>query len=678
MYIELIYFLFAILVCMMGSFAILHLHVRLSPGLHAASGALRRTVSVVVIGTTIWTVQMIPLLSFDAIQPQVFSSIKIALSFLAAMIYAAAASSLHPIAKRAGIPEIEGAIIGFGSWTVHLIGQMSAVHEGHESWNLLTQIQALLLCVMFSALAFACMSRQKSTLGALAGLVFFTVANVGLYLFSMQNGGTSDGPAIFWGHMSSLFLLACVTAAILLLGLTVSSVLVAQVKTQAGMISRLKFAALHDTLTGLPNRDHLTNFIDPKLRSAADAGKRAAVVCLSLSKFKRINEFHGIAAGDRILRAFASNLSDALKRDEYLCRFSGDEFVAIKTDLDSAEDAKVFANRLRAAALTPVKQADYRISLEPSIGLAVMPDDSWHLETLVFQAGLASSQAERLGNSQTRPYGDGLEEAYRRRACLAADLKTAISDGQFRLVFQPLVRIRDRSVYGYEALIRWQHPVKGLLNPIDVIPIAENTGLIVDLGAWALREACREAATWRPDLSVSVNTSPVQLSRSDFPGLVEAVLADTGLDPERLEIEVTETSTIETPDKVTVAINKLRTMGLKVVLDDFGTGYSSLNTLQNFTFDKIKIDRVFTQSIETDARSRAIIRSAVLLGHSFKIPVLAEGVENERQLRFLKEAGCFAVQGYLFSKPINALQIPEAAFPKRPDPEHFKHLRAHP
>nr|WP_286183510.1 bifunctional diguanylate cyclase/phosphodiesterase [Labrenzia sp. R4_1] len=423
--------------------------------------------------------------------------------------------------------------------------------------------------------------------------------------------------------------------------------------------------ALQDPLTHLPNRHYVENIAEQLLKEASQNQKICAVVLVSLDQFKTVNELHGYATGDAVLKQMASLFREEFADPIVISRFYGDEFLIINPTVNTLDEATSLARQVRDMARRPIQTATYRLSIQCSIGVAVSPRDGENLAQLVQRANLAAKRAKSIGGNSIQPYVTGMEENNRWEAALAADLRYATLDNQLNLLFQKQNQTRTGELVGYEALVRWRHAEKGQIPPEDFIPIAERSGIILDIGAWVLREACRAAADWQDPVAVSVNASPSQFTRSDFSGLVSTVLMETGLEPHRLEIELTESTPIEDHSRVLQTIVALREMGVRVAMDDYGTGYSSLNTLQAFPFDKLKVDRVFTQSLEDSPQARAILRSAVLLGHSFGIPVIAEGVETEKQLNFLKEMGCQQVQGFLFGKHLLPGQIKSAREPEK-------------
>ena len=415
--------------------------------------------------------------------------------------------------------------------------------------------------------------------------------------------------------------------------------------------------SLQDPLTHLPNRHYVRKVGKELLDKAQLQDKTCAVVLISLDQFKVINDLHGYEVGDAVLCSMADTLKKNFSDPVFIARFYGDEFLVINPSVETIDDAIEFARAIRSLARRPVQWKSSRLSIRSSIGLAVFPRDGKDLSKLVQRANLAAKQAKSVGGNLIQPYVTGMEESNHWEASLAADLRSAAVENQLNLVFQRQNLTKTGELLGYEALVRWRHSEKGPIAPEDFIPIAERSGIILDIGNWVLEAACNEAASWSEPVTLSVNASPLQFSRSDFAGLVSTVLLKTGLPAERLEIELTESTPIEDHERVHETIVSLRKMGVRVAMDDFGKGYSSLNTLQAFSFDKIKVDRAFTQALETNAHARAILRSAILLGHSFGIPVIAEGVETERQLSFLKEAGCAQAQGFLFGKHLLPTQI---------------------
>ncbi len=327
----------------------------------------------------------------------------------------------------------------------------------------------------------------------------------------------------------------------------------------------------------------------------------------------------------------------------------------------SEPDVLEFAERLRAVLMERVEIEDVEFGSGGSIGIAIHPDDARSAEELIGKSDLAMYRAKStLGDGVIAFYREDMDDGVRAQRQLMRDLKSALADEQFELRYQVQTDIRSGEVTGYEVLLRWRHPERGFVSPADFIPIAEATGLILPIGEWVLRNACRTAAGWPNAHRIAVNLSPVQLAHQDLPKLVHEVLLESGLSPDRLELEITETTLITDMEKTLHMLRRIKALGVSIAMDDFGTGYSSLSTLRAFPFDKIKLDRSFMGEVENNAQARAIVRAVLALGESLAVPVLAEGVETDEQLAFLLREGCDEAQGYLLGRPVPLECLPGA------------------
>ena len=367
-----------------------------------------------------------------------------------------------------------------------------------------------------------------------------------------------------------------------------------------------------------------------------------------------MNDIYGHSTGDQALRLAAERMSIKLKRGEFLGRVGGDEFVIVQSQADQPAAAAALAARLIDSFEVPFEVEDTPTSIGASIGIAIYPHDGRAAEQLLANADMALYRAKNSGRGRACFFEPEMDMAVRRRRRLAQELKTALTERQFELYYQPQVRVPAGEIFGFEALLRWQHPEHGLVEPGEFIPIAEESGLIVPIGEWALRTACREAANWPKPYKVGVNLSPRQLQQANFAGIVHRILLETGLSPARLELEVTETTLFVDLQRALDVLRALRALGVSIAMDDFGTGYSSLSSLQAFPFDKIKIDRQFVEHLGERTQAAMIVKSVLGLGKSLDIPVLAEGVETQEQLEFLNSVACEEVQGYLFGRPASA------------------------
>lgn len=363
-----------------------------------------------------------------------------------------------------------------------------------------------------------------------------------------------------------------------------------------------------------------------------------------------MNDLFGHAAGDRVLQTVAKRTSALLENGCMMARLGGDEFAILMPEINHASAA----GRLAETVFASLHMADDGADIEHiscSIGIAVYPDDAFLRETLLGHADTALYRAKTDGRTTYRFFEAKMGAEVRARRELEYDLRQAVTRDEFSLAFQPQTDIQTNAVTGFEALLRWRHPERGPVSPATFIPIAEETGAILDIGLWVLRESCREAARWRNPLSIAVNVSVVQLHNSGFVQNVHQVLLETGLKPGRLELEITETALVRDLNRALTTLRQLKALGVRIAMDDFGTGYSSLSNLRAFPFDKIKIDGSFVKSVDANASAATIVRAVLGLGRGLGLPVLAEGVETSEELRFSRKEGCGAVQGYLLGRP---------------------------
>jgi len=412
---------------------------------------------------------------------------------------------------------------------------------------------------------------------------------------------------------------------------------------------QIEHLATHDVLTDLPNRASFIDKLGGVLTSMAAANKMFGVVSLDLDRFKDINDGYGAAVGDALLREVSRRFTEAAE-GTYLARLGGDEFALIVTDGAQPARAEAIAGRLMAALSGEISAAGQNLTVSLSAGIAVYPTDGTDASALLANANAALYRAKEDGRGTIRFFEAHMDESLRDRRSLQNDLRHAIEDGQLSLHYQPQAKISG-DIVGFEALVRWHHPHRGVVSPGTFIPLAEESGMIMQLGEWVLREACREAASWPKKLQVAVNLSPVQFRDGDLPTTVHEILLETGLAPERLELEVTEGVLINDFARAVSILRRLKLLGVRIAMDDFGTGYSSLSYLQSFPFDKIKIDRTFIANLTDNHYSATIVRAVIGLGRGLNLPVMAEGVETPEQLAFLAREACDEVQGYHIGRP---------------------------
>jgi diguanylate cyclase (GGDEF)-like protein len=417
------------------------------------------------------------------------------------------------------------------------------------------------------------------------------------------------------------------------------------------------FMARHDALTKLPNRVLFRERMEQAM-AMAGRGTEFSVMCLDLDKFKQVNDTMGHPVGDGLLVAVADRLTACVREGDTVARLGGDEFAIIQLGVRQPDDSEVLAGRIVAAFGQPFEVGEHNVMSGVSIGVAVAPGDGASYETLMRDADIALYLAKTEGGGRVRFFEPEMDARIHIRRLLELDLQAAITRNEFELYYQPLVSLTTNKISGFEALLRWHHPVRGLVSPMDFIPVAEETGMIVAIGEWVLHTACFEAENWPADIGVSVNLSPVQFKKGDLVGTVQEALAASGLQPDRLELEITESVFLRDTADTLKVLQQLRAKGIGVALDDFGTGYSSLSYLHSFPFSKIKIDQSFVRDLMTNKESVSIIRAVTGLGKSLGIKTSAEGVETREQLDTLRVKGCTEAQGYLFSRPVPASEVP--------------------
>lgn len=426
-------------------------------------------------------------------------------------------------------------------------------------------------------------------------------------------------------------------------------------RERRGAEERIRYLAEHDGLTGLPNR----NALQAKLRAALDrveaSGESLAVICVDLDHFKEANDLHGHLAGDAVLVETARRLLARTPGPGFAARLGGDEFVVVQiTDQDQPAAAAELAGALLDDLKVSMTWEGQEQTMGASLGVSLYPDDGRTTEALLANADMALYRAKESGRGAYRFFKREMDETIRERRNLARELRQAIADEELIVHYQPLARASDGEVCGFEALVRWKHPVRGMVPPLDFIPVAEESGLIGPLGEWVLRRACADAASWDKPLRIAVNLSPLQLNNPALPTLVHEVLITTGLSPARLELEITESALFKDYQRALDNLRRLKALGVRIAMDDFGTGFSSLSTLQSFPFDKIKVDKSFVENIHRDERATVIVKAVLGLGRSLNIPVVAEGVETDEQREFLRGEQCAELQGYAIGRPAPA------------------------
>jgi diguanylate cyclase (GGDEF)-like protein len=386
-------------------------------------------------------------------------------------------------------------------------------------------------------------------------------------------------------------------------------------------------------------------------------GGNFGVLSIDLDRFKEVNDLFGHSAGDALLREVSRRLK-AVAESAFLARLGGDEFMLIAADGPQPSTAEALAERLQAAMADEIETEGHRLRMGISIGVAIFPTDGATATTILGNADAGLYRAKSQGRGSIRFFEPDMDQRLRERRLLQHELQTGLHRGELALQYQPQSHIGGE-ITGFEALVRWRHPSRGMVPPGTFVPLAEESGLILPMGEWILREDCREAASWPRPLHIAVNLSPIQFRHGDLPRLVHSVLLDTGLAANRLELEITEGVLIDDFSRALSILRRLKALGVRIAMDDFGTGYSSLSNLQSFPFDKIKIDQSFISNLESNPQSAAIVRAVLGLGRGLGLPVIAEGVETEGQRTFLAGEGCKDIQGYLIGRPSDIVEYAE-------------------
>ncbi|MCW0000032.1 EAL domain-containing protein [Pararhizobium sp. YC-54] len=648
----------ATLVCILGSVLTMRLYAR-----------VRRSVGVqklnwlfmggVIGGSTIWTTHFIAMLSFKSSLEHAYEPILTMASLGAAIGITVLGFAVTTMRKTGPTIELGGAIAGAGIAIMHYMGMMAYQVAGRMEWDFTYYAASILLGVFFGAVATSRIARPVTRFCKYGGVLGFILAIVSMHFTGMAAVTITPDPmitpsaALIPDNLLTIMVMAMMC---LMLGLGASTYVI-DLHSSHLAAERFRHLSLHDPLTALPNRVAFGEHLDEIIRFQKDDTARVAVLSFDLDRFKDVNDVHGHAAGDAVLRTIAERMTQVLGEGEYIARVGGDEFVALTSNFFMRNEAKAFASRLIAEIGKPVEWQGKTLLVGTSVGISLFPVDARTPEELLAQADLAMYRAKAAGSNSIRLYEPSMDDAARSRSILAMDMRQGLERNEFELYYQYQNNSLTRDVIGFEVLLRWHHPLRGMVPPAEFIPIAEKNGFIHELGDWVLLTACQQAASWENPIKIAVNVAPAQLADTNFPNRVSEILMLTGLDAARLELEITESGIIADQQHALHIIRQLKQLGVKIAMDDYGTGYSSLSTLQNFPFDKIKIDRAFIDGVTSNRQSAAIVRSTIILAQSLDIPVLAEGVENEEHMDFLRSEGCLQVQGYLFGKPMPLSEI---------------------
>lgn len=551
-------------------------------------------------------------------------------------------------------PEVGGLVMGIGILAMHYIGLRAWHTGGTTQWNAYGLGMTLLLGLGLSALSVNRANRPVTRWCRHGAAIVLAVMICTMhYALTVSAHAVPDAAMTLSPDLVPARMLGAgvVLAVLLVMGSGFSSYVI-DLRARTESAERIHQLSFNDTMTGLPNRIAFNERLSFAAAESHELAHRLAAFSIDIDGFKDINDLYGHSAGDLLLIEAADRMRRALRDGEFLARQSGDEFLALQTSGDHPRDAQKFAARMAEAFAAPFKLHDHSVVLTASVGYSIFPTDTPERDQLLSNAKLAMHRGKSKQRGAICAYERKMDDAARARRALARDLKTAAENGELELHYQLQAALADGSICGSEALMRWNHPTLGRISPADFIPLAEETEAIIGMGEWALRTACRDAAAGALPGTVAVNLSPVQFSRENLAETIHGILIETGLSPDRLEVEVTESTLMSDQTRGLHILRKLKAMGISIAMDDFGTGYSSLATLHAFPFDKIKLDQSFVRRIADDPAARAIVRTVLALGRSLDTPVLAEGIETEAQWQFLQTEGCDKGQGYLFARPV--------------------------
>jgi diguanylate cyclase len=671
----------AVSVCIAGSWTIIRLFNRAlaTTGLQRAGWHFLTAVAA---GASIWCTHFIAMLAYEPGVPIAFdpavtvASLLIAVSG-AAVGFAIAGSNITRLAPLFG-----GGTVGLAIVAMHYTGMLAYRVQGIVAWDRSYLVASIVASVVFSALALSAATSGSDRRDRLVATGLMVLAIVSLHFTAMTAFRVSPmiGDDTFFDPTARQALaLGIAGVALLIVGAGLASFVIDdQVRTES--LERLRHVAMNDALTGVSNRVGFNDRLDYELDLAGKAGTQVALIGIDLDRFKEVNDLRGHSAGDEVLKALALRMKGVLRKGEFVARVGGDEFAALQRMADQA-DLSDFLSRLEAVFSQPVRLDGYNVLTGASIGVAIYPDDATDRGILVNNADLAMYRAKAEITRSVCFYERSMDETVRARRSLANELREAVENNRLDIHYQVQRSIATGQIRGYEALLRWEHPQRGFIPPAEIIPLAEESGLILQIGEWVLRTACAEAASWEPPYKIAVNLSPVQFAHVDLPKLVREILMETGLSSDRLELELTESTIIADKARSLPVLRQIKALGVTIALDDFGTGYSSLETLRAFPFDKIKLDRSFMNQVESHPQANAILRAVVALGKSLDIPVLAEGIETHGQFLLLTAAGCDEAQGYFLGYPAPIEQIlrtrqinPIASHKKKKTVEHAPSL----
>ena len=657
----------AVLICSVGAFAIVQMfeRARSTAGVQRVGWAFLTSIAS---GATIWCTHFVAMLAFEAGVPVTLDPALTIGSLAVAIVGTFAGISVAARGTKDFFGPIGGSIFGAAISGMHYMGMAAYRVDGIVTWDKAYVATSIACSMVFGAAAFSVLRPNKPGRYRVAGaaaLIVLAIATLHFIAMTAMHIAPltlSDTPL----HADEWRALAVATALVgaMVIAASVFAALIDR-QTRSEAMRELASMALTDGLTSLPNRAGLRSDVMARIEGAGSSDEQLALCVVNLRRFKEINDLHGHRTGDDVIAKVAERLRTTAEPGDVVGRLGGDEFGLLIRFEDDLELTRC-VDRIDMAIKAPLTAGRFQGTFSASIGVALFPRDAVTAEQLASNAELAMCRAKTDISPCPCYYDALLDQAVRDRREMAADLAHAIERGELDVHYQVQTQAATGEVTGFEALLRWNHPRRGSIPPSVFIPIAEENGLILELGEWVLRRSCTDAAAWPNQAKIAVNVSAVQLMQGDLPKIVTEVMFETGLPPRRLEIELTETAIMADRGRALSVLRGLKALGVGVALDDFGTGYSSLETLRSFPFDKIKLDASFTAELEQSAESTAIVRAILALGKSLSIPVLAEGVETKAQLGILLREGCDEIQGFLIGRPAPSYTVAGRGAADRP------------
>ncbi len=604
-------------------------------------------------GSVIWTTHFLAMLGYEPNITHSYDPSTTLLSWFIAIIASVLALYVALSNMKYSL-HVGGALFGAGIGAMHYTGMSAIMVAGTVEYDAVLIAASIVFGMGLGAVAFHfCPQDTRLKSHALpTGLLVLAIVSLhftGMGAVLIVPDATISVPESL---IAKEFLALCITATMVVIVGTGLAAYTIDHSSEQAALAQYRHLALHDTLTELPNRFQATEVIESWIKKAEDSAGNLAIIAIDLNRFKVVNDVYGHSTGDKLLKKIAERLGNNLSGNEFVARVGGDEFLAMVLTKGNESEAIDFARKLVALISTPYEYEDRILSVGASCGVALYPQDGREAEELTLRADLAMYRGKVDPVENIIRYDATMDEQVRKRSELSLALREAIDKDELVLYYQPQTDVKSGDLVGFEALIRWNHPERGVVSPSEFIPILEETGLIVPIGRWVLETACKEAKNWPSHFSIAVNVSPAQIADMDFAKTVHECLINSGLNPKQLELEITESLLMDDYERTLHILRQLKNLGVRIAMDDFGTGYSSLSTLQAFPFDKLKIDRSFIQKLDASEQSATIVRAVISLARSLKIPVLAEGVENIEHLDFLKLENCDQAQGYLISKPL--------------------------